>query len=99
MWESLENLPLLFGFVIAARLWGDNLPAGLAVLVAGMGLGVLVTHFVEPKLHRGNRKVRWASTLVNFLLFVIHLCIISVQIRVGSTGKWTSSLGWLPGCY
>ena len=71
MWESLENLPLLFGFVIAARLWGDNLPAGLAVLVAGMGLGVLVTHFVEPKLHRGNRKVRWASTLVNFLLFVI----------------------------
>ena len=70
MWESLENTPLLFGFVIAARLWGDELMAGLATLVAGMGLGVLVTRFVEPKLHKGNHEVRWTSTLVNFLLFV-----------------------------
>ena len=71
MWESFENLPLLLGFVIAARLWGGTILAGLAALVVGMGLGVLVTHFVEPKLHRGNHKVRWVSTLVNFLLFVI----------------------------
>lgn len=71
MRESLENLPLLLGFVVAARLWGDNLVAGLAALVAGMGLGVLVTHFVEPKLHKGNHKVRWTSTLVNFFLFVV----------------------------
>jgi hypothetical protein len=71
MWESLENLPLLLGFVIAARLWRDNLVAGLAALVVGMGLGVLVTHFVEPKLHKGNHEVRWISTVVNFLLFVV----------------------------
>jgi len=71
MWESLENLPLLLGFVIAARLWRDNLVAGLAALVVGMGLGVLVTHFVEPKLHKGNHEVRWVSTVANFLLFVV----------------------------
>ena len=71
MWESFENLPLLLGFVIAARLWGGTILAGLAALVVGMGLGVLVTHFVEPKLHTGNHKVRWVSTLVNFLLFVV----------------------------
>ena len=71
MWESLENLPLLLGFVIAAHLWGDNLAVGLAALVAGMGLGVLATHFVEPKLHKGNREVRWISTLMNFVLFVV----------------------------
>ena len=58
MWESLENLPLLLGFVIAARLWGDNLLAGLAALVVGIGLGVLITHFAEPKMHKGNREVR-----------------------------------------
>ena len=71
MWESLENLPLLFGFLFAARLWGDSLPAGLAALIIGIGVGVLVTHFVEPKLHKGNHKVRWISTLVNFILFII----------------------------
>jgi len=71
MWESLENLPLLLGFVIAARLRDDNLAAGLAALVVGMGLGVLVTRYVEPKLHKGNHEVRWISTLVNFLLFVV----------------------------
>ena len=70
MWESLENLPLLFGFVIAARLWEEDILAGLAVLLIGMGLGVLVTRFVEPKLHRAQHEVRWISVLVNFLLFV-----------------------------
>lgn len=70
MWESLENLPLLFGFVFAARLWGDSLVAGLIVLAIGMGVGVLVTRSVEPKLHRRQHEVRWLSTLVNFVLFV-----------------------------
>ena len=70
MWESLENLPLLFGFVFAARLWGDALATGLLALVLGMGLGVLVTRMVEPNLHKDHRKVRWVSVFVNFLLFV-----------------------------
>ena len=70
MWESLENLPMILGFVIAARLWGDNLPTGLSVLIVGMGLGVLITRLVEPKLHKDHREVRWVSVSVNFLLFV-----------------------------
>lgn len=70
MLESLENLPLLFGFVFAARLWNDSLVAGLVVLAVGMGVGVLVTRSVEPKLHQGQHEVRWLSTLANFVLFV-----------------------------
>ena len=70
MWESLENLPLLFGFVIAARLWGDNLAGRAGSLIIGMGLGVLITRVVEPKLHKGQHQVRWRSTLINFILFV-----------------------------
>jgi hypothetical protein len=54
IWESLENLPLHFGFVIAARLLGENILAGLIVLILGMGLGVLVTRILEPRLHKGN---------------------------------------------
>jgi hypothetical protein len=70
MWESLENLPLLLGFVVAARLWSENLIAGLVALLLGMGSGVLVARAVEPKLHKGGHQVRWRSTLINFILFV-----------------------------
>lgn len=70
MWESLENMPMILGFVVAARLWNDNLPAGLAILVVGMALGVLATRMLEPKLHKAKHEVRWVSVIVNFLLFV-----------------------------
>lgn len=70
LWESLENLPMILGFVIAARLWDGNLPAGLLVLIMGMALGVLITRLVEPKLHKAKHEVRWVSVMVNFLLFV-----------------------------
>jgi hypothetical protein len=89
MWESLENLPLLFGFVIAARLWGENLMAGLAALIVGMGLGVLVTCLVEPKLHKARHEVRWVSVLVNFLLFVALAVPFIYYFRVDT--RW---LNW-----
>ena len=69
LWESLENLPMILGFVIAARLWEDTIPAGLVALTVGMGLGVLVTRLVEPRLHKANHEVPWLSVLANFTLF------------------------------
>jgi hypothetical protein len=69
-WESLENLPMILGFVLAARLWGENTLSGLIALVLGMAGGVFVTRQVEPKLHKEKHEVRWRSVLVNFLLFV-----------------------------
>jgi len=71
MWESLENLPMILGFVIATRLWKYGLFNGLVVLVVGMALGVFVTRLVEPKLHKVNHQVRWKNMLINFLLFVV----------------------------
>ena len=68
--ESLENLPMILGFVVAARVWGENTLSGLIVLVLGMAGGVFVTRQVEPKLHREKHEVRWRSVLINFLLFV-----------------------------
>jgi hypothetical protein len=68
-WESLENLPLILGFVAAARLWQENPLLALILLLAGMGLGVLTTHLFEPRLHPGTYRPRWTSSLLNFLLF------------------------------
>jgi branched-subunit amino acid transport protein len=70
IWESIENLPLIFGFIFAIRLWDKNIIAGLVALILGMGLGVLVTRYVEPYLHMGKHTVSWTSTIVNFVLFV-----------------------------
>ena len=69
VWESLENLPLILGFVLAARLWPTSMLAGLSVLTLGMGTGVLVTRVVEPKLHKDYRVVPWVSVFANFLIF------------------------------
>ena len=69
-WESLENLPLLLGFVIAAQLWQENLGVGILALIFGMGSGVLIARVVEPKLHKTQHQVRWRSTLINLILFV-----------------------------
>jgi hypothetical protein len=86
-WESLENLPMILGFVIAARLWEDRFTTGLAVLVVGMGLGVLITRMVEPKLHKAKHDVRWVSVSVNFMLFVSLAIPFIYYFRAGT--------GWL----
>ena len=93
MWESLENLPLLLGFVVAARLWEINVSVGLYVLIVGMGLGVLVTRLVEPKLHKTKHEVRWASVLVNFILFVGLAIPFIYYIRMDTTWlNWKTDL-------
>jgi hypothetical protein len=93
MWESLENIPLLFGFVIATRLWDESTLAGLVALMIGMGLGVLATRMVEPKLHKAKHEVRWVSVLVNFLLFVA-LAIPFIYYFRADTGwlNWKTDL-------
>ena len=70
IWESLENLPMIIGFVIGSRLWEESIPFGLIALITGMGLGVLVTRALEPKLHPEKHEVRWVSVVLNFFLFV-----------------------------
>jgi len=87
LWESLENLPMILGFVIAARLWDVNLLAGFAILCLGMALGVLVTRQVEPKLHKAKHEVRWVNMAVNFLLFV-GLAILFIYY-------FRADIGWL----
>ena len=94
-WESLENLPLLFGFVIAARLWQENI-VGLVALLIGMGSGVLIARAVEPKLHKIQHQVSWRSTLINFVLF-IGLAIPFIYYFRADTGRLTWKTDLLAG--
>jgi len=71
MWESVQNLPLLLGFVCAARVWQDQIGLGLLLLLAGNGLGILIMHYTEPKLHKVKYAVNWKGDLINFVLFTV----------------------------
>ena len=92
-WESLENIPLLLGFIFTVRLWDEHLLAGLIVLVFGMGFGVLVTRWVEPNLHKTHYAVSWKSALMNFFIFVL-LAIPFVYYFLGKASwlNWKTDL-------
>jgi len=92
-WESSKNLPLILGFVAAARLWPENLLAGLATLLVGIGLGVAVTRAVEPKLHQERYEMRWENTVVNFFLFVALSIPFIYYFHVENTwANWRTDL-------
>jgi hypothetical protein len=70
-WEFLQNLPLILGFLCAARLWRENLLLALILLIAGIGLGILIMHYTEPFLHKEKFPPTWKGDLLNLVLFVV----------------------------
>jgi hypothetical protein len=97
IWECLENLPLMFGFILAVRLWDKNIIAGLVALIVGMGLGILTTRSVEPNLHKEKHTVSWKSTLINFVLFVALAIPFTFYFRTNTRWiNWITDL--LAGC-
>jgi hypothetical protein len=70
-WEFLQNLPLILGFLAAARLWRENLILALVVLIVGIGLGILLMHYTEPFLHKEKYPPTWKGDLINLGLFVL----------------------------
>lgn len=70
-WEFLQNLPMVLGFLLAARLRPDNLVGALLLLVVGIFLGIVMMHFTEPFLHRSKYTASWKDDLFNFGLFLV----------------------------
>lgn len=70
-WEFLQNLPLILGFLIAARLWRKNFILALIALILGIGLGILLMHYTEPFLHKEKYPPTWKGDLINLGLFVL----------------------------
>ncbi len=66
-WESLENLPLFIGFLLAVKFRAENLGLALVCLVAGTALGAGLIHFTETKKYSNQPSLK--ETLVNFGVF------------------------------
>ncbi|MCJ7434307.1 MAG: hypothetical protein MUO77_12540 [Anaerolineales bacterium] len=67
LWETLENLPLFIGFLLAIRIRSENLALAFTYLLAGTALGVGLIHFTEVK--KFSNQPRLKETLTNFSVF------------------------------
>jgi hypothetical protein len=72
-WEFLQNLPLILGFLAAARLWRQSFLLALVVLIAGIGGGILLMHYTEPFLHKEKYPPTWGGPDQPGLFVVIAL--------------------------
>lgn len=69
-WESLQNLPMILGFMLAAWLLAGSLILSLLALLAGILAGNLIMHYTEPKLHAEPVESTLKGTLINIVAFI-----------------------------
>ena len=86
--ESLQNLPMILGFIFAARTWEQNMPIALIILTAGVLLGVLIMHFTEPKIHQEPIEPSYKGDIINFVLFMV--LAIPFIFYFKSENRWIS---------
>lgn len=66
-WETLENIPLFLGFLLAIKFRSDSLLVAFICLVIGTTLGSGLIHFTEIKKYSNQPSLK--ETLTNFLVF------------------------------
>ncbi len=86
--ETLENLPLFLGGVLAAW-WSRQGSAGYALgaAILGSGLGALAIHYGEP-YESPDFEATWRKTLFNFVAFVVCAAVISVYFCLVRQAGW-----------
>ena len=70
LWESLQNLPMILCFMVAARMLEDSLMFSLVALLAGILVGNIIMHYTEPKLHTEPAESTLKGTLINIVAFI-----------------------------
>jgi hypothetical protein len=68
-WETLENAPVLTGFLLAIRIQSQNLALAFVYLLAGIALSVGLIHFTEVKKFSNQPTMK--ETLINFAVFIM----------------------------
>lgn len=96
--ETLENLPLFLGGVLAVW-WSRQGLVGYALgaAILGCGLGALAIHYGEP-YESPDFESTWRKTLFNFIAFMVCTAVISVYFcLVRQAGWWDVIVGLLLG--
>jgi hypothetical protein len=86
-WETLENAPLLIGFLLAIRVHSENLALAFVYLFVGIALGVGLIHVTEVKKFSNQPTMK--ETLINFVVFMV--LAIPFLFYFSSDGVWWSN--------
>jgi hypothetical protein len=86
LWEFVQNLPLIAGFIAALALWqqGDWWVA-IICMVAGSTVGALVIRFTESKIVKG-RHEPWRVTVTNIVVMTVLTFVLVIYLST----HWSS---------
>lgn len=69
LWETIENAPILIGFLLALRIQSENLFLALVILLIGTASGATLIHLTESSKYSNQPMLK--ETLVNFAVFTV----------------------------
>jgi hypothetical protein len=84
-WETLENVPLVYGIVLALRWQKANLWLSLGGLIISIMLGVIAIHFTEHRKYSDQPTVK--ESWVNFITF-LTLAVLIFFYFFASWSNW-----------
>lgn len=86
-WETLENIPMLTGFLLAIRVQPLDLPLAFVILMMGVASGAILIHLTESKKYSNQPAPK--ETLVNFM--IIMVLAIPIVFYFSADGAWWSN--------
>lgn len=86
-WETLENMPMLIGFLLAIRVQLQDVQLAFVILSIGITIGTILIHFTENKKHSNQPSPK--ETLVNFVIFM--MLSTPFVFYFSSNGAWWSN--------
>lgn len=91
-WESVQNAPLVAGFLLGLRLWQSGQPGGAVLFVVGGSLlGALVIWATEARIVAGHREPLRA-VLVNVAVMSALMLAVVAYLSAAWSRWWTDLL-------
>jgi hypothetical protein len=88
-WESVQNVPLITGFLLGLRLWQQgNLWIAVGCIISGGVAGSLAIWVTESKIVEGHREPPQV-VLVNILVFSLSMFALAVYLSTDWSRWWT----------
>ena len=86
LWEFVQNLPLIAGFVVGSSLWRQNLVAAMISMIVGSIVGSLAIRATESRIVDGHHE---PARLV--VANVVSIALIMLALSAYLSASWS---GW-----
>jgi len=93
-WELVQNVPLIFGFVLAFSLWEENLLVALACMVVSSLIAAVAIAATEGKIFPGHHET-WRAFIANWTTFSVLMALFAAYLSANWSSVWTDLVGGL----